>query len=68
MMVVKVEGKEKVGVISEYRCRDFVSAAFYLDGEFIPLTDTVGGQYRLVEADAGEREMLKCWGYRLEGL
>lgn len=67
-MRLMVENREKPGEISEYRCRDFVSATLYIDGEPVPLSDTVGGRYRLVEATHREREVLKCWGYQLEGL
>ncbi|MBD3392326.1 MAG: hypothetical protein GF418_09680 [Chitinivibrionales bacterium] len=67
-MKVKVEGREFNAKVAEYRCRDFVTATFFIDGTPVPLADTVGGQYRLVEATPREREILKCWGYRLDGL
>jgi hypothetical protein len=67
-MKVKVEGKEFEASVAEYRCRDFVSATFFINGIQVPLSDTVGRQYMVVEASNREREILKSWGYRLEGL
>ncbi|MBD3315146.1 MAG: hypothetical protein GF344_05120 [Chitinivibrionales bacterium] len=66
-MKVVVEGKEKKARLEEYRCSDFVAVSLYVDEEFVPLSDTFANQYHLVEANMREREMLKGWGYRLEG-
>jgi hypothetical protein len=67
-MKVKVEGRELEASVAEYRCRDFVSATFFINGIQVALADTVSRQYRVVEATPRERELLKSWGYRLEGL
>ena len=67
-MKVRVEGRVQDATVSEYRCRDFVSLSFYVDGKPVPLAETVSHQYHVLDASAQEREMLRCWGYRLEGL
>jgi hypothetical protein len=67
-MRVKVEGRELEAEVAEYRCRDFVSATFFINGMQVGLADTVGRQYKIIEATQREREILKSWGYRLEGL
>jgi hypothetical protein len=67
-MKVVVEGREKNARLEEYRCSDFVAVSLYIEEELIPLPDTFSQQYRLVEASGREREMLRGWGYRLEGL
>ncbi|MBD3392649.1 MAG: hypothetical protein GF418_11205 [Chitinivibrionales bacterium] len=67
-MRVKVEGAVKQAAVSEYRCRDFVSLSFFVDGKPVPLASTVTRDYELVDADAREKEMLRCWGYRIQGL
>jgi hypothetical protein len=67
-MKVKVEGRVKDAALSEYRCRDFVSLSFFVDGKPVALSDTVSDRYELVDADAREREMLRSWGYRVQGL
>jgi len=67
-MKVKVEGRELEASVAEYRCRDFVSATFFINGMQVGLSDTMGRHYKIVEATAREREILKCWGYQLEGL
>ena len=67
-MKVMVGNIEKDAEISEYRCRDFVSASLFVDGQQVPLSETVTQQYKLVEASDREKEVLKGWGYRLDGL
>jgi hypothetical protein len=67
-MKVKIEGSVKEAALSEYRCRDFVSLSFFVDGKPVALSDTFSLAYRLVDADPWEKEILKAWGYKLEGL
>jgi hypothetical protein len=67
-MRVVVEGREKDARLEEYRCSDFVAVTLYVDEELIPLPETFSQRYRLIEASRREREMLRGWGYRLEGL
>jgi len=67
-MKVKVEGRVRDASLAEYRCRDFVSLSFVVDGEAVALCDTVSYQYQLVDADPKEKEMLRSWGYRMKGL
>ena len=67
-MRVKIDGRLKDASVSEYRCRDFVSLSFFVDGKPVPLADTVSRTYELIDASRREKEMLKCWGYKLAGL
>jgi hypothetical protein len=67
-MKVKVEGVVKEATLSEYRCRDFVSLSFSVDGAPVSLSDTAANCYSLVEANTEEKEMLRGFGFRIEGL
>lgn len=67
-MKVKINGHVMDANLSEYRCNDFVSLSFFVDGKPVHLSDTVTCQYELVDAEPQEIEMLRCWGYRLIGL
>jgi hypothetical protein len=67
-MIIAIEGHEKDAKVSENRYSDFVAITLYVEGRLVPLPDTFSRQYRVVEATSREREMLKCWGYKLEGL
>jgi hypothetical protein len=67
-MRVRLEWQELEACVAEYRCRDFVSATFFINGIEVPLADTIGRHYQVVDASQRERELLKCWCYNLEGL
>ncbi len=64
-MKVKVDGRETPAEVHEYRCRDFVSAEFYVNGKAVGLAETLSENYELTEASDRERELLACWGFRI---
>ena len=68
VMKIAVEGKEYDATVAEYRCRQFVSATFFINGVQVGPAETAGQRYKIVHASPREREILKCWGYRIEGL
>ena len=59
-MKVKVDGTVRDASVSEYRCRDFVTLSFFIDGRKFPLSDTVSARLKLVSASDREREQTGC--------